>query len=203
MARQFEVIGEDDIDGADVLGADVLGYGGPMANYRGPQVVGYNSQGYPVVVGARRGRRPPMVQLAKPEWRDAQLAPGVIAPDQGLLPLPLGSVTYALATQTFTFQGQVQKPFRGERLLVTTVRTGTSAVGRILGQLFVGTDLAQLDIAPVDLEQIGAATAFGVRLTLKPMQPGVFFRITTTLSSALTGSDTIFATAQLLGRSIS
>jgi hypothetical protein len=59
-----------------------------------------------------------------------------------------------------------------------------------------------LDLAPVDLEQIGAANAFGVRLTMKPAQPGVFIRFITTLSSPLAGADTIFATCQVLGRNI-
>ena len=203
MTRHFEVIGEDEDDvQGDVMG-DVMGYGGPMGDYDGgAQVVGYDNSGYPIVVGKGRKRRGPTIQLQKPGWRGSQVAPGVIAPDQGLLPLPMGNVTFARATQTFTFSGQVQKPFRGERLLVTTVRTGTTAVGRLLGQIFVGSDLAALDVPPVDLEQLGAPTAFAVRLTMKPAQPGVFIRIVTSLSSALTGSDTIFATIQLLGRNI-
>jgi hypothetical protein len=209
MTRHFEVIGEDD-DGegveGDVMG-DVMGYAGPMGDYEGEAaVVGYDDEGYPVVVGKRARPRPrrrrPMVQLARPGWRSGQLAPGVIAPDQGLLPLPMGNFTFTLATQTFTFQGQIQKPFRGERLLVTTVRTGASAVGRILGQMFVGSDLAQLDVPPVDIEQIGDPGAFGVRLTMKPAQPGVFIRIVCALSSPLAGADTIFASVQLLGRNI-
>jgi hypothetical protein len=183
---------DDDVSG-DVMGNDV-------------EIVGYDEDsGAPIVQGVaapRRRARGPRVQLTKPGWRNSQLAPGVIAPDQGLLPLPLGSFTYVLASQTNTFTGQVQKPFRGERLLVTTVRTGTSAVGRVMGQMFVGSDLAALDVPSVDLEQIGAPTAFGVRLTMKPIQPGVQFRIITSLSNALTGTDSIFCTIQLLGRNI-
>jgi hypothetical protein len=203
MTRHFEVIGDDDDVQGDVMG-DVMGYAGPMGDYEGgAAVVGYDDEGYPVVVGKRsRGKRRPMVALQRPGWRGGQLAPGVIAPDQGLLPLPMGNVTFALATQTFTFQGQLQKPFRGERLLVTTVRTGASAVGRLMGQIFVGSDLAALDVPPIDLEQIGSPNAFGVRLTMKPAQPGVFIRIVTALSNPLAGADTIFATITLLGRNI-
>lgn len=209
--RQFEVIGHDydDDDGVegDVMG-DVMGYAGPMGDYEGDaEVVGYDDEGYPVVVGKgrrrRRAHKRPKVVLAKPGWRGGQLAPGVIAPDQGLLPLPMGSFTYSVANgQVFTFEGQVQKPFRGERLLVTTVRTGTTAVGRILGQMFVGSDLAQLDVPPIDIEQIGGPGNFGVRLTMKPAQPGVFIRIVTSLSTPITGTDTLFATVTLLGRNI-
>lgn len=210
MSRHFEVIGQSDDDGVsgDVMGVDVMGgYGGPMGDYEGSaQVVGHTDEGYPIVVTGRGGRArrrgQSSVQVQRPGWRAGQLAPGVIAPDEGLLPLPMGNFTFALATQTNTFSGQVQKPFRGERLLVTTVRTGTTAVGRLLGQIFVGTDLAALDISPVDLEQLGASNAFGVRLTMKPAQPGVFIRIVTVLSSALTTTDTIFTSMQLLGRNI-
>lgn len=202
MPRHFEVIGDDDVEG-DVMG-DVMGYAGPMGNYEGgAQVVGYDDDGYPVVVSGRKRRsNNTNVQVHRPGWRQSTLAPGVIAPDQGLLPLPMGNFTFALAAQTNTFQGQMQKPFRGERLLVTTVRAGATSVARILGLLFVGTDLAQLDINPVDIEQLGAPNAFGVRLTMKPAQPGVFIRLVCTLSNALAGTDTIFTSVQLLGRNL-
>ena len=129
MGRHFDVVGDDgDVEGADVMG-DVMG--DFTSDYEGgAQVVGYTDEGYPMVVGKGRRRRGPQVQLTQPGWRRGQLAPGVIAPDQGLLPLPMGSFTYNLGNQINTFQGQLQKPFRGERLLVSVVRTGTTAVGR-------------------------------------------------------------------------
>lgn len=207
MSRQFEVIG--DVMGYDDEGVegDVMGYAGPMGNYEGgAQVVGHDEEGYPIVVGRARPRparpRPPTVQLVKPGWRQGQLAPGVQAPDQGLLTLPMGSFTFTAAAQTNTFSGQVQKPFRGERFLIRVVRTGTTATGTILAQLFVGTDLAMLDVSPVDLESLANPQAFGVRLTMKPAQPGVFIRALCTLDTVLTGTDTIKVSLQLLGRNI-
>jgi hypothetical protein len=195
MSGRFEVVG-DDVDG-DVMG-DVMGYDG------GVSVVGYDDEGRPIVVGARgRGRgRHPTVRLTRPSWRESQLAPGVIAPDQGLEPLPMGNFTFTAAASTNTFAGQLQRPFRGERWLVSVIRTGASAIGRIRGQIFVGADLAQLDVAPVDIELLGQAQAFGVRLTMKPAQPGVFIRVVTSLSSALAGADTISVEMMLLGRDI-
>jgi hypothetical protein len=205
MAQQhFEVIGDDDDDGVsgDVMG-DVMGYGGPMGGYNGGvKVIGYDEDGDAIVVGKARQQHRPTVQLTKPGWRNSQLAPGVIAPDQGLLTLPMGSFTFTASAQTNTFQGQVQKPFRGERFLIRVVRTGTTATGTILAQLFVGTDLAMLDVAPVDLESLGNPQAFGVRLTMKPAQPGVFIRALCTLDTVLTSSDTIKVSLQLLGRNI-
>lgn len=200
MARQFEVIGDvmgdEDYDG---VSGDVMGYGG------GPQIIGHDEEGYPVVVGRARQRsrqNRPVVQLERPQWRGSQLAPGVIAPDEGLLTLPMGSFTFTASAQTNTFQGQVQKPFRGERFLMRVVREGTTATGTILAQLFVGTDLAMLDVAPVDLESLGDPQAFGVRLTMKPAQPGVFIRALCTLDTVLTTTDTIKVSLQLLGRNI-
>lgn len=202
MARRMEVIGDvmGDDDDDDVSG-DVMGIAA--------QVVGYDDNGYPIVVtGApprrgKRGRGQHLVRVTKPGWRQPVLAPGVNAPDEGMETLPMGEFTYVLATQTNTFSGQVQVPFRGERWLISVVRTGASAVGRIMGQIFMGKDLAQLDVARVDLEALAAGGNFGTRLTHKPVQPGVFVRAITGLSSALAGPDTIFVTLQLIGRDIS
>lgn len=182
-----DVMGEDEVDGMSV--------------------VGYDDDGTPLVVGrARHARHHRGTAMRKPSWRESQMAPGVIAPDEGMLPLPLtgagGTGTFTAALSTITFQGQLQKPFRGERLLVSTVRTGTSAVGRLISQLFVGTDLQQLDVQGFDAEQVGAQNAFGVRLTMKPAQPGVFIRLVTTLNSALAGTDTIVTTITVLGRAV-
>lgn len=196
MSQRFEVIGDVMGDEDDGVSGDVMGYDG------GATVIGYDEDGDAIVVGKRRGRRGPRVQLTKPGWRDSQLAPGVIAPDQGLLTLPMGSFTFTATAQTNTFQGQVQKPFRGERFLMRVVRTGTTATGTILAQLFVGTDLAMLDVQPVDLESLADPQAFGVRLTMKPAQPGVFIRALCTLDTVLTTTDTIKVSLQLLGRNI-
>lgn len=198
---------DEDVEGWVTTGS-VLGDYDAEDEIEGMEVVGYDDYGQPIVVGRRgRARRPKgraLVRVRKPAWRDRQLAPGVIAPDQGMLPLPLtgagGTSTFTAAIPTITFQGQLQKPFRGERLLVSTVRTGASAVGRLISQMFVGTDLQQLDVPGFDAEQVGAPSAFGVRLTMKPAQPGVFLRLVTTLNSALAGTDTIIATVTVLGR---
>lgn len=183
------------------------------------QVVGYDVEGNEVygdvegdgvmgeVMGARRRRGRQIAIPPKPNWR-SQLAPGVIQPDEGMVPLtlvgqagaPLGA--FALGLSTITFQGQLQKPYRPERLLVSTVRTGTSAVGRLLTVLYVGTDLQQADINGWDAELVGLPGAFGTRLTCKAAEPGVLIRAVVTLSQPLTTTDTIFANFTFMGRII-
>lgn len=191
--RRFAVVG-------DVMGAyDDEVQGDVMGEF---EVVGHDDNGYPIVVGARRRGRRARVNVQQPDWRAGQLAPGVQAPDEGLEPLPMGTFTYVLAAQTNTFSGQVQKPFRGERWLIRVVRTGASATGTILAQLFAGTDLSQLDVTPLDLESLARPDAFGVRTTLKPVQPGVLMRAVTSLATPLAGADTINTSLTLLGRNI-
>lgn len=186
------------------MGMEVIGY-----DFDGNEIVGEVMGDGDEVEGARRrarGRGGRMMHIpAKPAWRN-QLAPGVIQPDEGLVPLPLSpqsgtpAGTFVAATPTITFQGQLQKPYRPERLLSSSVRTGASATARLLAQLFVGTDLQQAEIAGWDSELVGQANAFGTRLTCKQAEPGVFVRLVVTLSAALAGADTIFASYTFLGR---
>jgi hypothetical protein len=200
MSRHFDVVGHDAhgqpifqlTEGDDLDGDDIEG-----------SIMGEVGRGR-----ARRRRAVRQLSLPpKPDWRN-QLAPGVIQPDEGLVPLTLSGQagapagTFSATVPSITFQGQLQKPFRPERLLTSTVRTGASAVGRLITQLFVGTDLQQAEVAGWDAELIGAANAFGTRLTCKAAEPGVFIRAIVTLSTGLTGTDTIFANLTFLGRVI-
>jgi len=168
-------------------------------------VMGEDEDDYGVVGARHRGRH---IRIpGRPDWRN-QLAPGVIQPDEGMVPLTLSgnagtpAGTFSATVTQITYAGQLQKPYRPERLLVSTVRTGVSAVGRLLCQLFVGTDLQQADISGFDAELIGQANAFGTRLTCKAAEPGVLIRAVVTLSGALTGTDTIFGNFTFLGRII-
>jgi hypothetical protein len=193
----MEVIGELD-DGT-------LVYAGPRVGQQNylPMMMG------PVRVnpGGALGRplpqpMPPQPNVV-PDWRGGQLAPGVNQADEGLVPLGLkGDVgnTFTAAIPTITFEGKLQKPFRGERLVVATVRTGTSATGLLLSQIFVGVDLQQGSTVALPIETLGATNAFGMRLTLMQAPPGVIISLPTTLSNNPTGSDTIFVSLFMNGR---
>ncbi len=209
----YGIVGYD-VDGQAVYG-DVMGDYDMQGDVMGDAAFDVVGQGYVPgygIVGARRprhhGHGPRHMAIPpRPQWRN-QLAPGVIQPDEGMVPLPLspsaGSPpgTFTAAITTMTFQGQLQKPYRAERLLVSVVRTGASATGRLLTQLFVGTDLQQAEINGWDAELVGTTNAFGTRLTAKAAEPGVFIRLVVTLSNNPTGTDTIFATMMFLGRVI-
>jgi len=144
----------------------------------------------------------------KTDWRQGQLAHGVEMADEGMLPMPLsgagGTSTFTATVGTITFQGQMQKPYRAERLIFIVTRIGASAANlRVQGQIFVGTDLQQGELGLIDFESLGATTAFGTRLSLTPATPGVFLRLQTQLvGGALTGTDTILINTYFLGRVI-
>lgn len=180
------------VRGGDLMGDDEVGRAAPLARR-------------PPARGHRMARHVPLPP--RPDWRN-QLAPGVIQPDEGLVPMALTGQSgsppgqFSATISQITFQGQLQKPFRAERLLVSVVRTGASAVGRLLTQLFVGTDLQQAEITGWDAELIGQANAFGTRLTCKAAEPGVFLRCVINLSNLLTGTDTILANFTFMGRII-
>lgn len=208
----MSVLGMDVV--GDVLGDDIDGY----EDVDGDEEVIVGA----VAVNPRTGRRRiirrpaarlpgraagPTMQLApKPNWRQGQVAPGVQAPQEGMVPLPLigePSGTFSATVAAITFVGQVQEPYRPERLLVSVVRTGTTAAApRVMGQLFVGTKLQQAQIAPFDIELIGTANAFGVRLSCQQVEPGVFVNLQCVLTGALTTTDTILVNAMFLGRVI-
>ncbi len=205
---QFQVIGYDPQTGGQILG-EVMG-DSVMGDLDGD--IDGEMEGEMMGAAARARRRglvraapQRMMQLKpKPGWR-AQLAPGVIQPDEGMVPLPLspnnGTGLFTLGTTSVTWSGQLQKPFRAERLLTSVVRVGTDATGRLLTQFFVGTDLQGAEISGWDAELIGGQGAFGTRLTAKAAEPGVQIRMVVTLSAALTiTTSSIFVSMTWLGR---
>lgn len=195
------------------------------------QVVGYDDAGEPVyqpvsgsvmgsvmgppfgVVGrahhGHHGHHGSMIKVPpKADWRQGQLAHGVEMADEGMLPMPLsgagGTATFTATVGNITFQGQMQKPYRAERLIFIVTRIGATAANlRVQGQIFVGTDLQQGELGLIDFESLGATTAFGTRLSCTPATPGVFLRLQTQLvGGALTGTDTILINTYFLGRVI-
>lgn len=194
--------------GYDVDGDDVDGY------VMGDGEVGYVMGDGEAVVGRRR-HRGHMVHLPPaPQWRKRSAAPGVPLPGQGLEPLPLqpqtadGIFSTANLGARIVFTGKVQRPFRAERLLVGVARfadpdDGTPQQRIVTDTLFFGTTLGQLQRGNIDVELLGAPTAFGVRMQQVDVQPGVDIEMPLSLlGPALTNAQSIAVTVIWLGRSI-
>lgn len=208
-------------DGDDVLGYDVLGN---VVTIRRPPVrqpmAAPQRPGRPMLPpNMRQQMAPPMPQgypmpvplgaplSAPPQWRAPQLAPGVMAPFEGLVPLQLepsanGGVLTA-AFPTITFGASPQKPFRGQRIVAVVNRSaGAGAVGvRIQGGVFVGTDLQAASFGDTPLE-VFAPTAFGVDLVLAPAGPGIQYRLPVVANPAVPGGETVAVQITILGRYI-
>ncbi len=182
--------------------AAILAQHGIMLPGQLPQLLGVQNYLPP----ANGGNGAPAVYGGNPDWRNGAVAPGVQAAQEGMVPLPLapsnGTGIYAAGTTPITFTGQLQKPYRAERLLTNVVRNGATANGAVLGQIYVGADLQQADITPIALEAIGNPSSFGTRLTLMQAPPGVLIRILSSLQSAPTGSDTVSVSLMFTGRVI-
>lgn len=156
----------------------------------------------------RRGRRHRGRMLAlpaKPSWRKGEVAPGLHAPRDGLQILPLtadlnGGV-FAPTVTNIVFSARPQKPFRGERLLVTSAHSNATDGNPILGQLFIGNEPQMIEIADFPIE-VFTPTAFGVRLTMSPAQPGILIQLRChTLKTPGVG-ETIAVFCQILGHAI-
>lgn len=143
---------------------------------------------------------------SQPGWRGTELAPGVNAADEGLEPLPFipqqNNGIFSATVTSIIFQGQIQKPFRGERWIATSTRTGATATGRLLAQLFVGTSLQQADITGIDIEALGNAQGFGLRMAMFQASPGVLVRLPITISTVPAGADTVALFLFCMGRVI-
>jgi hypothetical protein len=158
--------------------------------------------------GKRHGRGPKGLHghgMHRPDWRGRELAPGVNEPGEGVVPLTMLGAPgnqFAAGTGNITWSGQLQKPFQSRRLLFTTARSGASAIGLVTGQIFVGVDLNQAAIQPVDLEALGAPTAFDTGLSLMQAPPGVIVQIISSIFPVPTGGDTVTCSASFLGHII-
>jgi hypothetical protein len=173
----------DDVDGpADIEVASVLG---ELAE----------------LIGAVKRNRHGGHRLHKPGWREGEMAPGVNLPDEGMHPLPLapqGSTGLFAnsangAPPSIVYSGQIQVPFRGERIFAQAARVGTTAAltgaAQLLAQIFVGVGLQQADIFGVPIEVLGGATTFGSRFTMKEAPPGILIRMIVTEQALPTSPD--------------
>lgn len=186
----WDVVGEDDeLEGAEDyedIDGDMMGAARPVRRI------------VPV-------RRPALRLPAKPGWRKAQVTPGVNAPDQMLYPLPLTGVegsAFAVGTTSINFLGRPQKPFRGERLVITFARPSTSAgVLLIVTAISVGTDLQMVELGSMPAEAF-SPTAFGVRLKMKPAAVGNEVSVRMSAVGVFGAGDTIPTAVAIFGRVI-
>lgn len=167
-----------------------------------PQLAPYGQHMMPV-----HGAPPPMPTSAP--WRP-MMAPGSPPLGEGHVPIPLNPETFggswgnttgggAAAGATITFSARPQKPFKTSRLLIRGTKSGATAIGNLIGQTFIGTDLQQGEVGNIDLESLGAANAFDTWVSFKQAEPGVWIRVLATLTAFPTGTDFELYTVTAIG----
>lgn len=198
----------------------VVGYPS-MHGIHGGYIAGVDPSGAPIVMAAPHPMlhptgihsmpvhgAPPAMATSAP-WRP-MMAPGSPPLGEGHVPMPLNPETFggswgnttgggAPAGTTITFSGRPQKPFKTARLLIRGTKSGATAVGNLIGQAYIGTDLQQGEVGNIDLESLGAANAFDTWVSFKQAEPGVWIRVLATLTAFPTGTDFELYTVTAIG----
>lgn len=193
----------------------VIGYvAGPGQHYPGLGVYGAD---YVVGAPAPAMHAAPMLAvhpaaapaIHSPPWRP-MVAPGNPPLGEGHVPIPLNAETNggvwgangAGAGAQITFSARPQKPFKMTRVLARTTilsNANGSANGTPLAQIFVGTDLQQAELGPIDLATIGAGGSFDTWVSLKQAEPGVWIRFQVTLTTYPTAPDSLMVNLTGIG----
>lgn len=195
---------DDDLDGDELDSFELEGAFGVGDDMLGTALVGDD------VLGAarRRRRRRALARRAgggKPKWR-RQLAPGVPEPGYGVFPIPLTPLTaggiFTGGVANIEYRTIAQVPFRGERLVATIARTGATATGALCmmqNGVHVGIRPQVGVLGAVNLETF-TKDAFGVRMVMQPATQGAEIRIFAFVTPAITGTDTLALSLEILGR---
>lgn len=214
----------DDVDGEDfdVVGPDDYTMGRGPSQGRGPGGGrgggGRGGGGGQRGGGQRGGQHAPMqlrggppnmpANVPNPGWMKNSNPYGISAPIEGLIQLPLrpqdaaGTGTFTSTVTNIGFLGRTQRPFRGERVVATITRIGTTAATptvRTVNGIVVGVVPQQAQLGNTNVSE-WAATSFGVRMAMNVAYPGNDITSTLFLVGALTAPDTIVLDLTIYGR---
>lgn len=142
--------------------------------------------------------------VRKPLSRIMAKIPGVPARGGRLQPLPIGSGVFSVASplNPQTYSVNSQKPFKGHRLVTSQTRTGATSTGLLtITQLFAGMNPQQASLGALPFEAFNP-NAFGINLSLDPLQPGVTFQFQVTISVVPGGTDRVDYSAMIIGETL-
>jgi hypothetical protein len=192
----YDLEGEDELDGDSVIGDSVLGM----------SLVGASDEEIGRVVRHRMKQGRPR-RRGKPRWRH-ELAPGVPTPGYGVFPIPLtplgGTPTgvFLAGTANIEYRTVAQIPFRGERLVANIRRSaGVAQASQVLctNGVHIGIRPQIGVLGPLSLDDF-VPGAFGVRMVMQPATQGAEIRVFAYVQPALAGTATIALSLQILGR---
>lgn len=162
------------LGGLDVVGDDLEG----DDDMQGFSTVGRGRK--------RRGGGHAAVSVPTPAWMNATTSQGVSRPTENLDFLSFQPLTIAAGQTTGTLTANPQRPFRGERLILsaTNITAGTDASGTatINPAIFVGAVQVGANQGATPFQAF-RADAFGVRLSWPPAGQGTTINIPCVLTT--------------------
>jgi hypothetical protein len=168
----LDIVG-DDMDGDDMEGMSTVGRGHGRRRARGGGGGGGGQQGQ-------------QVQVATPRWMNATTSQGVSRPQEDLDFLSFNTLTIAADGTNGTLTSQPQRPFRGERLILTATNiTGgadVSATATINPAIFVGAVQVGSTQGATPFQAF-RPDAFGVRLSWPAAGQGTTINIPVVLTT--------------------
>jgi hypothetical protein len=216
----FDVVGDGwDVGASPRGGRGGGGRGGGGRGGYGQHPAGRGGQGgHPMLPGGRGGGRNPLqggmapnmmpANAPHPGWLQNANPFGISAPIEGLIQLPMkpqdaaGTGTFSATVTSIAFLGRTQRPFRGERVVATLTRIGTTAATptvRTASGIIVGVVPQQAQIGATNLSE-WAGSNFGVRMAMNVAFPGNDITTTCNLVGTLTAPDTIVTDITVYGR---
>lgn len=177
------------LGGLDVVGDDLMG----------DDLMGDDTMGeYESVGRGRRRRGKAAVTVPTPAWMNATTSQGVSRPQENLDFLSFVPLTIAAGGTSGTLTAQPQRPFRGERLILsaTNITAGTDAslTATINPAIFVGAVQVGSNQGATPFIAF-RADAFGVRLSWPAAGQGTTINIPVVLTTvAPTGGVSINGT---------
>lgn len=169
----LDIVG-DDLDGDDMDGDEMEGL----------STVGRAKRAARAHAARRRGGP---ISVPTPSWMNATTSQGVSRPQENLDFMSFTPVTIAAGATTGTLTCQPQRPFRGERLILTatniTAGTDASGTATINPAIFVGAVQVGANQGATPYQAF-RADAFGVRLSWPAAGQGTVVNIPTVLTTA-------------------
>lgn len=171
----LDIVG-DDLDGDDMDGDEMEGL----------QTMGRARRKAIARARGRGGRGGGAIAVPTPKWMNATTSQGVSRPQEDLDFLSFSPLTIAAGATTGTLSSQPQRPFRGERLILTatniTAGTDASQTATINPAIFVGAVQVGATQGATPFQAF-RADAFGVRLSWPAAGQGTTINVPVVLTT--------------------
>lgn len=142
-----------------------------------------------------------MFQQQIPAWfEQQQQVPGSPSEGELMSPLGLGMGTLTAANAVVQLEAEPQRPFRGERLIVSLFKSaGALQVPVNVSNFSIGENSQLVGRGLLPAESF-APDSFGIRLAMTPAAPGIIISVRFEPGVAVPAGESIVIVASIIGR---